>query len=304
MSESWWPALTIAALALAALALRDLLRKPGGRAEAAAAPSLLFQASGPFQRLLGQPLQRLLLTDRETHAVRRDLVRAGFYSPHAVAAYYAARLLLGGALPMLINPLASAVGGAMAVGHATVIALSAALFGYLLPAAILGRRIRRRQRKIRKAFPDALDLLVICVEAGLGLDAAMARVGQEIAAAHPLLGEHFAILSAELQAGRRHDEAWRAMGNRIGLDEVSSLVTLLAQSERLGTGAADALRAHARTWRSRRLLQAEEKAQQLGVKMTFPLVLLIMPALMLVIATPAMIRTYRQLIPIFQGQMP
>ena len=158
-----------------------------------------------------------------------------------------------------------------------------------------------RQRAVREGFPDAIDLLIICIEAGLGLDAAVARVGTEIAAAHPLVSEHFTMLAAELRAGRAREEAWRGLSRRVGLAEVTSLVTLLVQTDRLGASAADALRAHAADLRARRLLRAEEKAQQLGVKMTFPLILMILPALMIVIATPAVIKGYRLLLPTMTG---
>ena len=305
MFDAWWPALVFAAVALTVFALLDLGRvRPRPRAAAPTQPSLDFEASGSLQRLLVQPLRSFLLADRETHAVRRRLQRAGFYSPHAVGAYFATRLILGGGLPILVNPLISLVGGQLPVRLSTTIAIIAALLGYGLPSLFLALRIGRRQQAVRRALPDALDLLVICVESGLGLDGAIARVGQEIRTAHPLIGEHFAMLSAELRAGRQRDEAWRTMATRIGIDEVSSLVTLLVQSEKLGTSAADALRSHARTLRARRLLRAEEKAQQLGVKMTFPLILLILPALMVVIATPAMIRTYRQLVTVFERPAP
>ena len=305
MFDAFWPALTFAAVALAVLGLFDLGRARGQpRPQEAPQPSLDFDASGPVQRLLVRPLRTILLADRQTHAVRRRLQCAGFYSPHAVGAYFAARLTLGGGLPILVNPLISLLGGQLPIRLSTIIAIAAALTGYGLPALFLAWRIGRRQLAVRRALPDALDLLVICVESGLGLDGAIARVGQEIQAAHPLIGEHFAMLSAELRAGRRRDEAWRTMATRIGIDEVSSLVTLLVQSERLGTSAGDALRSQARTLRARRLLRAEEKAQQLGVKMTFPLILLILPALMVVIATPAMIRTYRQLVTVFERPTP
>lgn len=305
MFDIWWPALAFAAVALAVLGLVDILGpETPPAAVTATTPSLTFEASGPFHRLVASRLQSLLLPGRQTSTVRRSLLHAGFYSPHAVAAYYAARLSLGGGLPLLANPLLAVFGGQLPLRLSTAAALAAAICGYALPALVLRRRIRHRQQKIRQALPDALDLLVICVEAGLGLDAAIARVGQEIATAHPLVSEHFALVSAELRAGRRREEAWRTMAARIGLDEVSSLVTLLVQSDRLGSSAADALRAHARTLRARRLLRAEEKAQQLGVKMTFPLILLILPALMTVIATPALIRTYRQLLPAFERPAP
>jgi len=197
---------------------------------------------------------------------------------------------MGGGLPLLISPLLPLLGGKLGLGAVTAIDLVLAGVAYIAPAIFLDLRVSARQRLIREAFPDCLDLMIICVEAGLGLDGAINRVGQEMITTHPLLSSHLRLLSAELRAGKTREEAWRAMAKRIGLPEIASLVTLLVQTETLGASAADALRAHAAEQRLKRLLQAETKAQQLAVKMTFPLILMILPALMIVIGAPAVIR--------------
>jgi len=176
----------------------------------------------------------------------------------------------------------------------------AALIGYSLPAWILDLRTMKRKRLIREGFPDALDLLLICVEAGLGLDAAVGRVGTEIEKAHPILSEQFRLVGAELRAGRSREQALRGMGERTGVEDVRSLVTLLIQSDELGTSIGQALRVHASEMRSKRLLTAEEKAHKIPVKLAFPLVLGLIPVVLIVTLTPAVIKFVTFILPILQ----
>ncbi len=273
---------------------RRLRPSDSGAAVAALTPA---RQAGLFQRLLVDPLKGKLVSeaDPEVNSLRMRLIQAGIQAPHAVAAYYVLRLLLGGGIPLLVGPFVSVFTQHLTLGQVVAANLVVAAVAYAIPGFLLARRLGDRQRQVREAFPDALDLMIICIEAGLGLDAALARVAQEIAGAHPLLGEHFARLVAELRAGKSRDEAWRSMSGRMGVAEVTSLVTLLMQTEALGSSVADALRAHAGELRTRRLLKAEEKAQQLAVKMTFPLILMILPALMIVVGTPAILHVYRTL---------
>ncbi|HEY0838108.1 MAG TPA: type II secretion system F family protein, partial [Azospirillum sp.] len=183
-----------------------------------------------------------------------------------------------------------------------LLVLSAVAVGFYLPAAWLSARVRGRQRQIREAFPDALDLLLVCVEAGLGLDAAIARVGDELAPIHPVLAQQFMIMGLELRAGRSREDALRGLGERSGLDEVRAFVNLLVQSDRLGTSIGDALRVGADEMRSRRMLRAEEKAHQLPVKLSVPLVLFLLPGLVTVIMLPPAIQVLRVLTPAMSGQ--
>jgi tight adherence protein C len=140
-------------------------------------------------------------------------------------------------------------------------------------------------------------MLLVCVESGLGLDGALARVADEIGRAHPLLSEQFGFIGRELRVGRDREVALRSMAERIGIDEVTSLVTLLIQTDKLGTSIGDALRAHAYEMRSTRLLRAEEKAMKLPVKLSIPLIFLILPALLLVILAPASLSIGREMFP-------
>lgn len=229
------------------------------------------------------------------------MIQAGFFDPSAIPTYFASRLALAIGLPLVFI-----LSAPLLVSHWTTerivgTGFAIALVGYMLPPFYVSRRIRHRQTLAREGFPDALDLLLVCVEAGLGLDAAVARVGEEIGEAHPLVGHHFKLMALELRAGKTREDALRNFADRIGIDEVMALASLLIQSEQLGSSIADTLRAAADDMRAKRMLAAEKKAQELGVKLSFPLILMILPALMLVVATPAIINIARTLLPTLAG---
>lgn len=263
----------------------------------------------PLERRLGAPAAEAgpagLLRDRLVEgedgtaaAMRRRLQAAGYSSAAALATFRTVRIgvalgLGGGALVLL-----SQSSFDLAPVQRLLMASCAAGMGWLWPPIWLDRLAARRRDAMRLGFPDSLDLLQVCIEAGLGLDAAIALVGKEIGKAHPLLGQQYQLLAHELRAGRSRDEALRAMAERLGLDEAKAFATILIQSDALGTSIVDALRAYAEDMRGRRMLAAEEKAQQLGVKMSVPLVGLILPALMLVIITPAAQKIGRLMMPL------
>jgi tight adherence protein C len=169
-------------------------------------------------------------------------------------------------------------------------ALVGALVGYLLPGIVLARLAARRQHRIRLGLPDALDLLVVSVEAGLGLDQAIQRVGQELAFAHPDLCEEMRLVNLELRAGKPRAEALHNLGARTGVDDVISLVAMLVQTDKFGTSVAQSLRVHSDTLRTKRRQRAEEKAAKLGAKLVFPLVTCIFPAIWVVTIGPAAIK--------------
>ena len=157
-------------------------------------------------------------------------------------------------------------------------------------------RTRSLQRQYQDGFPDALDLLVVCAEAGLSLDAAISRVGQEIGHAHPAIAQNFMMMSLELRAGGTRADAMHNLAERMGVDEVRSMVTLLLQSEELGTSIADALRLYSDDMRIRRMLRAETKAQALPVKLSLPLGFFVFPTMLIVIMLPVAIRIYRAIL--------
>jgi tight adherence protein C len=175
--------------------------------------------------------------------------------------------------------------------------LAAAGFGYVLPGMVLARKARRRQHRIRLSLADALDLLVVSVEAGLGLDQALARVGQELAFAYPDLSSELRLVNLELLAGTGRSDALRNLADRTGVDDLSSLVAMLVQTDKFGTSVANSLRVFSETLRTKRRQRAEEAAAKTGVKMVFPLVVCIFPAIWIVTIGPAAIQFMKVLGP-------
>jgi tight adherence protein C len=228
--------------------------------------------------------------------LRRRLVCAGYYRPSAVGGYYAARIGLAALIVVLFAFAAPIISTRLPEQAVPVLGLAAAAIAFYFPDLWIMMRTRSLQTEYRDGFPDALDLLVVCVEAGLSLDAAINRVGHEIGHAHPALAENFAMMALELRAGGTRADALRNLAERMGIDEVRSMVTLLLQSEELGTSVADALRLYADDMRTMRMLRAETKAHALPVKLALPLGFFVFPTMLIVIMLPVVIRIYRYLI--------
>jgi tight adherence protein C len=167
--------------------------------------------------------------------------------------------------------------------------------GYVAPSLYVNAKIRGRQKEMQKALPDALDLLVVCVEAGLGLNQAMVRVSEEIERLSPVLSDQLALVNLEIRAGTDREEAFRNMGERTGLDDIKSLMAMLVQTDRFGTSIAQALRVQADTLRTKRRQRAEEAAAKTTIKLVFPLVLFIFPAMFVVILGSAIIQIFEAL---------
>jgi tight adherence protein C len=229
----------------------------------------------------------------EMSKMQRRLVAAGYRRNEALLIF--AGIRVGVALfvfvllstPLLIRPSLS-------------LALVGAVLAYILPGIVLGRMAAKRQHKIRLGLPDALDLLVVSVEAGLGLDQAIQRVGQELAFAHPDLCDEMRLVNLELRAGVARPEALANLGERTGVDDVISLVAMLVQTDKFGTSVAQSLRVHSDTLRTKRRQRAEEAAAKLGAKMVFPLVTCIFPAIWVVTIGPAAIRFIEVFAPMAQ----
>ncbi len=257
---------------------------------------------GFWNSLIAGIEKRVPLVDEANRStMRRRLIQAGFMGPGAVRNYYAARLVLTVALPICFVLLGPLLIPDIDHQRLIIIALMLSVAGLYLPSSWLARRIASRQQAIAEAFPDALDMMVVCVEAGLGLDAAFNRVGSELTRSHPALATQLAMVSLELRAGKSRSDALRNLADRIGLDEVNSFVTLLIQSDNLGTSISQALTVHADEMRTKRMLRAEEKANKLPVKLTIPLVLFILPCMVTVIMLPAIITIVRNIIPALGG---
>jgi tight adherence protein C len=232
-------------------------------------------------------------SNAEMGKLQAKLVRAGYRGHEAIAVFFGIRLgialLFFGvfATPLLIRP-------------NLPLALAGCGLGYLLPSMALGRMAKRRQHRIRMGLADALDLLVVSVEAGLGLDQAIQRVGEELAFAHRNLSDELRLVNLELRAGKGRTEALRALAERTGVDDLASLVAMLVQTDRFGTSIAQSLRIHAEVLRTKRRQRAEEAAAKTGVKMVFPLVFCIFPAIWVVTIGPAAIKFVEVLGPMSQ----
>jgi len=233
--------------------------------------------------------------------LRRRLAHAGIRHRQAPAAFFGLKAGLALALP-LAGFVALAAGGVPARGlwwPATVLGLSA--LGYWAPTVWLAWRARRRQRAVVEAFADALDLMTVCVEAGLGTEAALVRVARDLELSSPALAEELQLVNLELRAGAPRDRALRALAGRTGVEEVEGFVTMVLQAERFGTALAQSLRVHAQALRTARRQRAEEAAAKIALKLLFPLIFCIFPALLVVLLGPAMIQIHRVLLPTMGG---
>jgi len=235
------------------------------------------------------PLSKALpLSPAEVSKARGWLIQAGYRDARHVSMYVGSRILfalLGIGIVILVSGFDSlflmvGVGG----------------FGFFLPRFILKRMIRERQHRIKIGLPDALDLTVICVEAGLALDQAMMRVGEDLRHAHPELSSEFNIVNLEMRAGKPRVEALQNLAARTGADDIRQLVATLVQTDRFGTSVAQALRVHSDSLRTERRQRAEEQAAKTSIKMIIPLVLFILPSILAVTLGPAIIQLYRTLI--------
>jgi tight adherence protein C len=220
------------------------------------------------------------------------MMRAGFRSPDAMQVVRAIKLLL----PIVLLSLVL-ITGAYSYSPFFILALALGA-GFLLPQIWLQLRIKARQKRLRLALPDGLDLLVICVEVGLGLDQALLRVAQELKIVHPELSDELTLVNLEMRVGKTRIEALRELGRRTGLDDLKTLVAMLIQTERFGTSVAQSLRVHSDELRTKRRQRAEELSAKTTVKMVGPLVFFIFPALLVVILGPAVITLIRQLLPV------
>ena len=259
----------------------------GGSGESFESNLTLVDGIDPrFKSLPGIPTSA-----KDMGRLRRRLAAAGYTSPTAVVVFAFANLVT----PTVFGLVTVTVVG---IHQGWFFALIAAAIGYLLPGMLLSRKIEQRQREIREGLPDALDLFIVCVEAGCGLDQAIVKASDELGLTYPALAHELRAITTEIRAGKPRIEAFRNFAARTKVDDVQSLVALLVQTDKFGTSLAQALRTHADTSRTKRRQNAEERAGKLGVKLVFPLVLFLFPALYIVILGPAVItflRVFRQM---------
>jgi tight adherence protein C len=255
--------------------IRDVLGRQAAPQEADASTDQVVA----YLKRIGE---RLPKSAKDLGKVQLRLVQAGYRGPEALPVFLAMRVIFALAL------FAFSTSGLMGRPH-LFFALALTSVGYVMPGIQLARVARRRQHRIRMSLADALDLLVVSVEAGLGLDQALARVGQELASAYPDLSSELRLVNLELLAGKGRSEALRNLADRTGVDDLSSLVAMLVQTDKFGTSVANSLRVFSETLRTKRRQRAEEAAAKTGAKMVFPLVVCIFPAIWIVTIGPAAI---------------
>lgn len=227
-------------------------------------------------------------TEEDKNKQRQLLVQAGFKSRHSLEIFNGVRVTLALSLPMLGVPAAASLG----ILKTAFFVLALAALGYYAPALYVRNASDKRKKTLLKSFPDALDLLVSCVEAGLGLDAAFRRVALELETAAPDLSREFQLVTHEISAGVPRAEALRHLERRTGLDEIRSLVNMLTQAERFGTSIAKGLRVHSKMTRQKRMSKAEEEAAKVSPKLTVIMILFLLPVLAIILVGPAGIRVY------------
>jgi tight adherence protein C len=232
---------------------------------------------------------------KEMGTLRQRLVQAGFRRDEALTVFFGIRVLFALSLFMLFST-------SIVMRPSLPLALGGLGIGYVLPGMVLARLAKRRAHRIRLSLADALDLMVVSVEAGLGLDQALQRVGAELASAYPDLSDELRLVNLELRAGKARAEALRNLGQRSGVDDLNSLVTMLIQTDKFGTSVAQSLRVYSETLRTKRRQRAEEAAAKTGVKMVFPLVFCIFPAIWVVTIGPAAIKFMTVLFPLIESK--
>jgi tight adherence protein C len=246
-----------------------------------------------------QPLAKLSLPAEgwEGSAIRIAFINAGWRQPSAPTIFFGIKTLLALSFPLIALTLGGEGLLASGVSRILFVLVSASAVGYYLPNLFLRYKIADRQREIFESFPDALDLLIICVESGLGLDQAIGKVAAEIDIKSKVLAQELQLVLMELRSGFSRETALRHLALRTGIEEIDLLVAMMIQADRFGTSMGDSLRVHADNLRTKRRQRAEEAAAKIAVKLLMPLIFMIFPTLMLVLVGPAMIQIYRVLLP-------
>jgi tight adherence protein C len=238
------------------------------------------------------------VSPEDLSVTRNDLIAAGYRSESAVSVYFGIRAVAAVGLVLLALALRSTVTSNPVLG--IVFPIAAGLLGYFGPSFILDNLVSRRQERIRFGLPDALDLMVVCVEAGLGMDQAMQYVANELMIAHPDICQELEMANLEMRGGKRRTEALHNLAQRSGEGELRKLVAVLIQTDRFGTSIADSLRTHSDFMRVRRRQEAEERAAKVGVKLVFPIFFLILPAMLVVVAGPGVLQVFKYLFPLMR----
>lgn len=259
-----------------------------------------------LQRMVrvSRPLAKLAVPKEgwDNSTLRTRFMNAGWRNPSAIPVYFAAKTLLALVFPAVLFV---ATGGVLVEDNPRMLPtamLAIAIAGFYLPDLVLRRRISRRRQEIFESFPDVLDLITVCVEAGLALDAALLKVVEELRSSGTALCDELELLVLELRAGLSREKALRNLALRTAVEDVDMLASMLIQADRFGTSIGESLRVQADTLRTRRRQRAEERAAKIAVKLLFPLIFFILPSLMVVLLGPPALQFYRSLMPFMMGQ--
>lgn len=249
--------------------------------------------------VLHQIGSRLPSSEEESATLRNDLIRAGFKSESAAPVFYGLRIIT----TLLMLAVSLMMEARMPPNPMMKMALmvSGCAAGWILPRFFLEKKVRKRQLIIKLSLPDSLDLLVVSVEAGLGLDQAIQHVAKELQVSHPELSEEMSLVTLEMRAGKRRSEALRNLAERTGEPEIKKLVAILIQNDRFGTSMGESLRQHSDFLRTRRRQEAEERAGKVGVKLVFPIFFFILPSMLIVAAGPGILQIFKYLFPMMKS---
>ena len=285
------------------LAVRRRLAGRGDVRTAAPEATLRVNSSQGLWVRLVNVIERsgVSLVDTKSAELRAKMIAAGYTSPEAPRLFTLIRLVMTLALPAIFMGVILWKGSNLSIMKLYLFGSGLAVLGLYLPNVFVSAKADRRRQELTNGFPDALDLMLVCVEAGLALEAAFARVGSEMIRSHPLLAQVIGTVVLELRAGRSREEALRRMADRAGVDEIRAFATLLIQSDKLGSSVAQTLRIYAAEMREKRRMRAEEKAHRLPVLLSVPLVACMLPTMIGVLMLPAVIRVIRTLIPAMSG---
>ena len=273
--------------------LSDLEKSNPFRAYGEAA--LAAQQESRVERVF-EPLSKLMpKSPNEVGSTAKKLMRAGYRNKSAVTIFYGIKVAV-----IIASPLILFLSGrmhSMPTENILLSLISCVAAGYIIPDFILSKRVSARQEKIQLSLPDALDLLVVCVEAGLGLDQAILKTSEELRVTHADICDELNLVNLELRAGKPRKDALKNLADRTGVEDILGLVSMLIQTDRFGTSIAQSLRVHSDSLRTKRRQRAEERAHKVSVKLVFPLVFLIFPAMFVIILGPGIIKIIQQLFP-------
>jgi tight adherence protein C len=267
-------------------------------AKRSAAGDAVEAAPSTIMALLGQIGAQVPSSEAETATLRTEMLRGGFRSDSAPVVFYGLRIVSTLAMLAVSVTLQSSLPQNPAMKMALLVFGTAS--GWILPRFILEKCVAKRQEILRLSLPDMLDLLVVSVEAGLGLDQAIQHVGRELQASHPQLGEELSLVILEMRAGKRRIDALRNLAERTGEPELRKLVAILIQNDRFGTSMGESLRNHSDYLRTKRRQEAEERAGKVGVKLVFPIFFFILPSMLVVAAGPGLLQIFKYLFPMMR----